>query len=116
MTCWPRLSVSFCPSCRAMMSVPPPGAKPTMARIGRFGKPCCAFAGSAASARTAKTNEAADERLYTLIFRAFTTGHGGRQVRGGSRATGHEARKGREENNENIKGAKTTPRVVRIVR
>src|SRR6266481_2790204 len=41
-TGWPRLSESFCPKTRAMMSLPPPAAKPTMMWIGRVGY----FAGS----------------------------------------------------------------------
>src|SRR5687767_14157697 len=37
MTGWPRLSDNFCPNARAMMSLPPPAAKPTMRRIGLVG-------------------------------------------------------------------------------
>src|SRR2546423_14527801 len=37
MTGAPRLSDSFCPNTRAMMSLPPPAAKPTMRWIGRDG-------------------------------------------------------------------------------
>src|SRR6266404_69276 len=41
-TGWPRLSDNFCPKIRAMISLPPPAAKPTMMWIGRVGY----FAGS----------------------------------------------------------------------
>src|SRR3954469_23474672 len=37
MTCWPRRSLNFGVNARAVVSVPPPGAKPTIMRIGRFG-------------------------------------------------------------------------------
>src|SRR5205814_7148974 len=37
MTGWPRLSDNFCPKMRAMMSLPPPAAKPTTIWIGRDG-------------------------------------------------------------------------------
>ena len=37
MTGWPRLSDSFWPNARAMMSLPPPAAKPTIRRIGLDG-------------------------------------------------------------------------------
>src|SRR5947209_19010944 len=37
MTGWPRLSDNFCPKMRAMMSLPPPAAKPTMMWMGRVG-------------------------------------------------------------------------------
>src|SRR5262249_29245782 len=37
MTGWPRLSDNFCPNTRAMMSLPPPAAKPTMRWIGLAG-------------------------------------------------------------------------------
>src|SRR5215210_2199348 len=36
-TGWPRLSDNFCPTIRAMMSLPPPGVKPTTMWIGRVG-------------------------------------------------------------------------------
>src|SRR6185369_12860473 len=36
-TCWPRRSASFCPNARETMSVTPPGAKPTIKRMGLFG-------------------------------------------------------------------------------
>src|SRR5262245_48543415 len=38
--CWPRYSESFGVSRRAMMSVPPPGGKPTSTRTGRVGYDC----------------------------------------------------------------------------
>jgi hypothetical protein len=37
MNCCPSRSDSHCPIRRAMMSAPPPGAKPTMMRTGRDG-------------------------------------------------------------------------------
>src|SRR3979490_1119444 len=37
MTGWPKLSDNFCPTIRAMMSLPPPGVKPTRIWIGRDG-------------------------------------------------------------------------------
>src|SRR5205823_2957877 len=37
---WPRRSVSHCAISRATMSVPPPGASPTMMRTGRAGYVC----------------------------------------------------------------------------
>ena len=36
-TGWPQRSVSFCAISRAMMSVPPPGAKPTTILTGFVG-------------------------------------------------------------------------------
>src|SRR6266436_1366145 len=36
-TGWPRSSDSFCPKTRAMMSLPPPAAKPTMMWMGLLG-------------------------------------------------------------------------------
>src|ERR1700738_1368603 len=36
-TGWPKLSDNFCPTIRAMMSLPPPGVKPTMMWIARVG-------------------------------------------------------------------------------
>src|SRR4051795_4678507 len=47
-TGWPKLSDSFCPYTRAMMSLPPPALKPTMMWIGRagyFAGSSCAMAG-----------------------------------------------------------------------
>src|SRR5579872_2656885 len=46
-TGWPRLSDNFWPTIRAMMSLPPPGVKPTtmrMAREGYFDGSSCADA------------------------------------------------------------------------
>src|ERR1700733_14317683 len=42
MTGWPRSSDNFCPTIRAIRSLPPPGVKPTTMWIGRLGY----FAGS----------------------------------------------------------------------
>src|SRR3974390_2609616 len=39
-TGWPQLSCIFAPSRRAMMSLPPPGGKPTTMWMGFEGKPC----------------------------------------------------------------------------
>jgi hypothetical protein len=36
-TGWPMFSESFCPISRAKRSLPPPAAKPTTMRSGRFG-------------------------------------------------------------------------------
>src|SRR5262245_49521260 len=51
--CWPSRSDSDWPIRRAMMSVAPPGAKPTMMRTGRLGYACAQanreMAGSAAA-------------------------------------------------------------------
>src|SRR5581483_3516549 len=49
-TGWPRLSESFWPNTRAMMSLPPPAAKPTMMRIGLAGY-SWAFAGAVNESR-----------------------------------------------------------------
>src|SRR5579859_3605814 len=46
-TAWPRLSDSFCPTMRAIRSLPPPGVKPTtiwIARVGYFDVSSSAFA------------------------------------------------------------------------
>src|SRR5580698_2385232 len=48
MTGWPNLSDSFCPTIRAIRSLPPPGVKPTtirIARVGYFDGSSCALAG-----------------------------------------------------------------------
>src|SRR5438309_7893319 len=45
-----HISCSFCPITRARMSVPPPGAKPTMMRIGPPGRVCALSMGDARAA------------------------------------------------------------------
>src|SRR6267143_871780 len=50
-TGFPQRSVSFCASCRARMSTPPPGVNPTSSRTGLAGY--CAPAGSAAISSSA---------------------------------------------------------------
>src|SRR5579871_1650630 len=60
MTGWPRLSDSFWPTIRAMMSLPPPGVKPTtmwIACVGYFDGSSCArtAVARAVSARQAPT-------------------------------------------------------------
>ena len=44
------LSANFCATSRAWTSVPPPGASPTIIRIGRLEKSCASAGASAASA------------------------------------------------------------------
>src|SRR5688572_9951378 len=53
-TDWPRFSVSFFATMRAAVSVPPPGAKPTVRVTGRVGKFCCAEAMPAAASAAAR--------------------------------------------------------------
>src|SRR5215831_6099852 len=53
----PRISESGRATMRAAMSVPPPGPKPTVMRIGRVGQ-SCAGAGAPASATTSTTASA----------------------------------------------------------
>src|SRR6476469_2493783 len=67
MTGCPRLSASFCPNTRAMMSLPPPAAKPTMRWIGRdgyFAGSSWARAGVAAPAISAANPRHAVRREY----------------------------------------------------
>src|ERR1044071_4432352 len=52
--CWPRASESFGVSSRAMMSVPPPGGKPTSTRTGRAGYDCAKAVAVSASANPAR--------------------------------------------------------------
>jgi hypothetical protein len=66
-TGWPRLSDSFCPKTRAMMSLPPPGVKPTTMRIGRSGY--CAWA--AAGKRSSKLKQSAARATRQKAFIMF---------------------------------------------
>src|SRR5690349_19284297 len=56
MTCWPIWSPSVFATMRAVVSVPPPGSKPTTMVIGLFGKLCaaapCAMQSAASAAHT----------------------------------------------------------------
>src|SRR5471032_2549957 len=68
-TCWPSDSESFCAMMRAMTSVGPPGAKPTMMRIGFTGY-CCAAAPPAAI--IAAANIAAPAvMIFFIAFSSF---------------------------------------------
>src|SRR5258706_11893756 len=49
---WPRISPSFCPAMRAMMSVGPPGAKGMMTRTGFDGQGCACAERLTKNART----------------------------------------------------------------
>src|SRR5579871_2974930 len=56
-TGWPRRSDSFCPTIRAIRSLPPPGVNPTTMRIARdgyFAGSSCALALVAAKAASAR--------------------------------------------------------------
>ena len=48
-----HIAPSFCPTTRARMSVPPPGAKPTMMRTGPVGRFCAQSMGAAMLAAVA---------------------------------------------------------------
>src|SRR6266481_6486972 len=70
MTGWPRFSDNFCPKMRAMMSLPPPAAKPTMmwiGRVGYFAGSSCAKAGVADSANSPR--QAPSSRFRPVLFR-----------------------------------------------
>src|SRR5664279_1227876 len=69
-TGWPKLSDNFCPKTRAMMSLPPPAAKPTMMWIGRVGY----FAGSScaeAGAPATTSSKHAPIRYLAKLFIEF---------------------------------------------
>src|SRR5258706_9020027 len=57
---WPRISVSFCPAMRAMMSVGPPGANGMMTRTGLEGHAC-------ALAAPKDRNKIADKRTRVIV-------------------------------------------------
>ena len=60
-TGWPRLSLNFCPTSRALMSPAPPGGLGTMMRIGRDGRSCAvAASGSSANARSTRAGHGLD--------------------------------------------------------
>src|SRR5687768_16673614 len=66
MTCWPSCSPrGFC-RMRAVVSVPPPGSKPTTIVTGLAGKPC-----AAAAAAKAMPNTAPRMRVSTLALILF---------------------------------------------
>src|SRR3954463_11699072 len=67
MTGCPRLSDSFCPKTRAMMSLPPPGVNPTTMRIGRFGYSAWARGG----ARAKKFKQKAASSTRQMVFTTF---------------------------------------------
>src|SRR5438105_8568699 len=52
-TCWPRSSPSAGAMMRAVVSVPPPGSKPTTVVMGLLGNPCANAPAAKASAATA---------------------------------------------------------------
>src|ERR1041384_6244913 len=62
-TCWPICSPSVFATMRAVVSVPPPGSKPTTIVIGLFGKFCAA----ALAAKPAKAS-AANQRFITILL------------------------------------------------
>src|SRR5437764_7133705 len=64
MTGWPRLSDNFCPKMRAMMSLPPPAAKPTMMWMGRVG-----YFAESPSAKAAFATKAIHPRLAMISKR-----------------------------------------------
>src|SRR5450755_4538083 len=71
MTPWPRLSDSFCPKMRAMMSLPPPAANPTMiwiGRVGYFAGSSCAVAGAIAARASATNPRHMAARKYRFRF------------------------------------------------
>src|ERR1041384_837063 len=53
-TCWPSSSPSFGAMIRAVVSVPPPGSKPTIVVMGFTGQVCASAACESASAHAAK--------------------------------------------------------------
>src|SRR5262245_33620755 len=58
MNCWPRLSVSFCASGRAIVSLPPPGGYGTTMRTGLAGYVCAAALPPKQAMTKKTTNEA----------------------------------------------------------
>src|SRR2546429_427720 len=64
-TGWPQRSPSFCATRRAMMSVPPPGAKPTTRRTGLAG-----YAWAPAAADHAQTATRKSPRSCSVHMRA----------------------------------------------
>src|SRR5579864_5729768 len=85
-TGWPRLSDSFCPTIRAIRSLPPPGVKPTtiwIARVGYFATSCCACA--VVGAKAASPRQALIATFWQKAFISSQPGnlnmeHGGLAV------------------------------------
>src|SRR5688500_16159410 len=82
--CWPRYSESFGASSRAMMSVPPPGVKPTSMRTGLVGY-ACAEATELASRRSSDTTS------FIELFPESCRHRQSRVVGGSERAVGRDA-------------------------
>src|SRR5262245_34572035 len=64
--CWPRLSLIFGATMRAMMSVLPPGANGTIRRTGRTGYVCANASGAAAIARPHATRSDSRQNRFLI--------------------------------------------------
>src|ERR1700682_93888 len=67
MNCWPSASDSFCENCRAVMSLPPPGAKGTITRTTFVGY-CSLQTGAAAVTRAQAATEASAVKRVRADF------------------------------------------------
>src|SRR5437762_1935130 len=75
-TAWPIMSVSFLAMMRAAVSVPPPGAKPTVSVTVRVGKCGCAEAAIEASTRTTAPRDLVMCSMEAIVYDVLVAGGG----------------------------------------